>query len=224
MAAISDLAEQTPTAPSTAHVPAPTPGPAAHEPDEPDAPWYESTVRDAGHQDALEATELARLRRQYSRASTTTLHVRRPKPSTILARVGYAITQFWRHHISITVDHVWCRDHLALERTFLGYLRTSLALSMMGVTLAQLFRLQHNPQPNTDFGYYVLGRPLSVICQCLAIYVLLVGAYRTWRLQNALVRGKALAGGFEVVIIAVGVFLILLTFFALLVAVDISKE
>lgn len=76
---------------------------------------------------------------------------------------------------------------------------------MLGVTVAQLFRLQHSPTPNPIFGFYVLGKPLACICQGAAIYTLLLGAYRTWRIQNAIVRGKAITGGFEIVLLWVGV-------------------
>jgi uncharacterized membrane protein YidH (DUF202 family) len=96
----------------------------------------------------------------------------------------------------------------ALERTFLGYLRTSLVLSMIGVTVAQLFRLQHSANPNPVFGFYVLGKPLACICQGCAICFLLLGAYRSWRLQNAIVRGKTIAGGFEVFLTGSGVLMV----------------
>ncbi|KAG9245737.1 hypothetical protein BJ878DRAFT_418545, partial [Calycina marina] len=112
----------------------------------------------------------------------------------------------------------------ALERTYLGYLRTSLALSMLGIIVAQLFKLQHAPTPNPIFGFYILGTPLSCICQGAAIYILLVGAFRTWRSQNAIMRGKAITGGIEIIIIAVAMLAILIMFFVLLIAVDISKE
>ncbi|KAK6612705.1 hypothetical protein H4I96_01918 [Botrytis cinerea] len=111
-----------------------------------------------------------------------------------------------------------------LERTFLAYLRTSLALSMLGVSIAQLFRLQHSPTPNPLIGFFVLGKPLACICQGAAITTLLVGSIRSWRHQNAIVRGKALSGGFEVLLIGVGFFLIFLTFLVLLIAVDVIKE
>lgn len=96
----------------------------------------------------------------------------------------------------------------ALERTFLGYLRTSLALSAMGIIIAQLLRLFHAPTPNPAFGFYILAKPLSIIPQVLAIFTLLVGAFRTWRSQNAIVRGKALSGGWEIVILMLLVFLV----------------
>jgi len=97
-------------------------------------------------------------------------------------------------------------------------------LSMLGITVAQLFRLQHNPTPSPVFGFYVLGKPLACICQGAAIYTLMIGAFRTWRSQNAIVRGKAISGGYEILLMAGGIFAILLMFFVLLVAVDVDKE
>lgn len=58
------------------------------------------------------------------------------------------------------------------------------------------------------FGFYVLGKPLSGICQGAAIYTLLVGLLRTWRIQHALVRGKAISGGFEIVCLAAGILIV----------------
>jgi hypothetical protein len=34
----------------------------------------------------------------------------------------------------------------------------------------------------------------------------MIGAFRTWRAQNAIVRGKAISGGFEIIFFALGVF------------------
>jgi uncharacterized membrane protein YidH (DUF202 family) len=89
----------------------------------------------------------------------------------------------------------------ALERTFLGYLRTSLILVMTGVLIAQLFRLQHAANPNTHLGFYIIGRPLSITFIGMGILVVIVGAYRFWKLQHAMVRGKARTGGWEVLLI-----------------------
>jgi uncharacterized membrane protein YidH (DUF202 family) len=90
---------------------------------------------------------------------------------------------------------------VALERTFLGYLRTSLLLVMTGVLIAQLFRLQRTSNPNPKFGFYVIGLPLSMTFIGMAILVLLVGAFRFWKLQDGLVRGKAYSGGWEVLLV-----------------------
>jgi uncharacterized membrane protein YidH (DUF202 family) len=72
---------------------------------------------------------------------------------------------------------------------------------MTGVIIAQLFRIQRALNPNPTIGFYVIGKPLSVTFIGMAIFVLLVGAIRFWRLQDALVRGKALAGGWEIFVI-----------------------
>ncbi|EKD18441.1 hypothetical protein MBM_03434 [Drepanopeziza brunnea f. sp. 'multigermtubi' MB_m1] len=164
-------------------------------------------VRSSAHRNARESTELERIRTNYSRASSyhqRAFSTRSKRPESLLERFNYALRNFWRRQISIDVDHGACRDHLALERTFLGYLRTSLALSMLGAIVAQLYRLQLTPTPNPGFGFFVLGKPLSIICQGSAIYTLLLGAFRIWRMQNAIVRGKAITGGFEIVALAAG--------------------
>ena len=85
----------------------------------------------------------------------------------------------------------------ALERTFLGYLRTSLALSMMSVVIAQLSRLEHAQNPDRVFGYFTLSIPSACVCIGAAIFVMLVAACRFWRQQNAILRGKVHAGGWE---------------------------
>ncbi|KAI7512867.1 hypothetical protein KC347_g2152 [Hortaea werneckii] len=131
------------------------------------------------------------------------------------------IKRLWRHHIRLSVPHADCRDHLANERTYLGYLRTSLALSMVGVIISQLYRLQHPPSPNSVYGYYVLGKPIASIFHASALGVILVGAVRFFRQQSAMSIGKVHAGGWEVVVVCGGMFLLLLAVFALHVAVDV---
>lgn len=69
---------------------------------------------------------------------------------------------------------------------------------MTGVIIAQLFRIQRASNPNPVIGFYVIGEPLSVAFIGMAIFVVFVGAIRVWRLQHALLRGKTLAGGWEV--------------------------
>ncbi|KAF2217411.1 hypothetical protein CERZMDRAFT_12151, partial [Cercospora zeae-maydis SCOH1-5] len=86
------------------------------------------------------------------------------------------LQKFWRHNVQLTVPHVDCRDHLANERTFLGYLRTSVSLSMTGVVVAQLWRLQHAPHPDPVFGYFVLSIPIALLLQFAAMIVVLLGA------------------------------------------------
>ena len=96
----------------------------------------------------------------------------------------------------------------ANERTFLGYLRTSVALSILGTLIAQLYRLQHRENPSNIFGYFVLSKPLSAIFQCAALCIVLVGGIRFWRQQSAMAIGRVHAGGWEVIAVAVGSFLV----------------
>jgi uncharacterized membrane protein YidH (DUF202 family) len=85
----------------------------------------------------------------------------------------------------------------ALERTFLAYIRTSLVVTQQGVLIAQLFRLPAAEALADRLGFSRVGVPLSITCHCVAIVVALVGAYRFWRQQNAIARGKVHAGGWE---------------------------
>ncbi|EON62125.1 hypothetical protein W97_01344 [Coniosporium apollinis CBS 100218] len=187
--------------------------------------------------DEREATQL----RSYSTASDGT---RRRRRGTLEARATHStgsgiqsqtsrnqrgglwgsIQTWWRRQISVTVPAAAMRDHLALERTFLGYLRTSIALSMVGALIAQLFRLQPSPNPDPVLGYFVLGIPLAAVFICAAIVVTVLGAWRFWRQQNAMVRGRIHAGGWEILVIMVGSLLICFALFALSVVIDIRKS
>lgn len=72
---------------------------------------------------------------------------------------------------------------------------------MTGVITAQLFRIQHSLSPNPDLGFFVLGVPLAATFIGFGMLVLLIGAFRFWRQQNAMIRGKVHAGGWEITII-----------------------
>ncbi|KAF2277433.1 uncharacterized protein EI97DRAFT_374682 [Westerdykella ornata] len=134
------------------------------------------------------------------------------------------IVKFWTRHISLTIDEAPHRDHLALERTFLGYLRTSLQFAMTGVIIAQLFTLQRSINPSPTFGFHKLGTPLAAIFVGLAILVLLIGAFRVWKQQNAMVRGKIYSGGWEISTIMLLSLTLTLALFGLVLAVDMLKE
>ncbi len=107
----------------------------------------------------------------------------------------------WLKEVSVLVEPRACRDHLANERTFLAWLRTSLALSMMGIFTTQLFILQVTRLPHMNVSFFVLGVPLGSLCQVAALMNIIIGAYRFWRLQSAMVNGRACAGGWELLLI-----------------------
>ncbi|KAA6407583.1 MAG: PF02656 domain-containing protein [Lasallia pustulata] len=86
------------------------------------------------------------------------------------------------------------RDHLALERTFLAWLRTSLAFASIGIAVTQLFRL--NTSINGDGAkapaaqMRQLGKPLGATFLGISILVLLVGGRRYFESQYWIIRGK----------------------------------
>ncbi|KAM0793948.1 hypothetical protein BDR22DRAFT_815976 [Usnea florida] len=91
------------------------------------------------------------------------------------------------------------RDHLALERTFLAWLRTSLAFASIGIAVTQLFRLNTTiseregfTPANPDNTYHLrqVGKPLGATFLGIAILVLLVGGRRYFESQYWIVRGK----------------------------------
>lgn len=63
-----------------------------------------------------------------------------------------------------------------------------------------------NPEPT--LGFYMAGVPLATACNGAAAVVVLLGAYRFWRQQNALARGKVHAGGWEMMVIGAVVLLV----------------
>ncbi|MDI1488482.1 MAG: hypothetical protein OHK93_007757 [Ramalina farinacea] len=91
------------------------------------------------------------------------------------------------------------RDHLALERTFLAWLRTSLAFASIGVAITQLFRLNTSIEkhegniPDNPPGAAHLrqvGKPLGATFLGISILVLLVGGRRYFESQYWIIRGK----------------------------------
>ncbi|KAF5672540.1 hypothetical protein FHETE_3674 [Fusarium heterosporum] len=131
--------------------------------------------------------------------------------------------RFWRDCVSCEVDLSASRDHLANERTFLGYLRTSVMMSMVGTLVAQLFILQHEGYHAHGLGYFVTGRPLAMTCYVFSVGTIILGATRTWRHQRTLMRGKALVGGFEIHLLGICSMLLILVFFSLLLGIDVVK-
>lgn len=113
-------------------------------------------------------------------------------------RYTAGVRKWWNRNVSVTVPIQRQRDYLALERTFLGYVRTSVAFSMVGIVIAQLFRLQHSINPSTSMGFFKVGVPLAATFEAMAILVAMLGACRFWRQQHAMLSGRIRASGWEV--------------------------
>lgn len=72
---------------------------------------------------------------------------------------------------------------------------------MLAAITAQLTVINHAPSPSPMFGFHALGKPLAVILAVCALICSAVGGLRWWRLQQGMLRGVAISGGKEVVIV-----------------------
>ncbi|ORY65897.1 uncharacterized protein BCR38DRAFT_428669 [Pseudomassariella vexata] len=86
------------------------------------------------------------------------------------------------------------RDHLALERTFLAWLRTSLAFASIGIAITQLFRLNvsltDSPEDPNFRTIRHLGKPLGATFLGISILVLFLGYHRYFESQQWILKGK----------------------------------
>ncbi|KAM3502512.1 hypothetical protein MY10362_004806 [Beauveria mimosiformis] len=100
------------------------------------------------------------------------------------------------------------RDHLALERTFLAWLRTSLAFASIGIAVTQLFRLNTslndgtNRPDRTKDALRRLGRPLGATFLGISILILLLGFKRYFHSQEWILKGKFPASRGTIVLVS----------------------
>ncbi|KAJ7471128.1 hypothetical protein FB451DRAFT_1090766 [Mycena latifolia] len=113
-------------------------------------------------------------------------------------------------NISLVLENAGsvARDHLASERTFLAYVRTSLTLSSAGVALAQLLTLSDRLKSQVYVPlkpFEMCARPLAAASILLGLFVLFVGTSRYFAVQAALPQGM-----FPVVRIRLGIIAVVL--------------
>ncbi|KAJ2720394.1 hypothetical protein GGI07_004634 [Coemansia sp. Benny D115] len=85
------------------------------------------------------------------------------------------------------------RDHLANERTYLAWIRTSLSLVTVGVAIRQLYRVNidlGNNEGNDKSEDPLAGVALGVSFVCLGMLFVFVGLYRYFRSQALMTTGK----------------------------------
>ncbi|KAL3479775.1 hypothetical protein BJX99DRAFT_221752 [Aspergillus californicus] len=134
------------------------------------------------------------------------------------------------------------RDHLALERTFLAWLRTSLAFASIGIAITQLFRLSNTTTQSaasvssilsptyddspvmriTDTSQRLrsLGKPLGTTFIGVAILILLVGFHRYFESQYWIIRGKFPASRGSIALIAFVAGALIIAALAVIVAIS----
>lgn len=120
--------------------------------------------------------------------------------------------RWWSQHISFVLDYNDDgpiggdpRDYLALERTYLGWFRTSSAIVTLGVVITQLFVLKDLDRTK--------GKILGAILAAGGIFTNIVGCERYFRQQRLFAQGRALTGGWYSVALLTLQALIILTLF-----------
>lgn len=101
---------------------------------------------------------------------------------------------------SVYIPPSSARDHLANERVFLGYIRTSSAFANFAVVILQLYRLNRSSAPADRLSDFDLGIPFATATLVIGTSVALIGAARFFICQNAMIRGRAIGSGLVVVI------------------------
>ncbi|KAH7098983.1 hypothetical protein BKA62DRAFT_585080, partial [Auriculariales sp. MPI-PUGE-AT-0066] len=123
------------------------------------------------------------------------------------------------------------RDHLASERTWLAYVRTSLAIASTGVALVQLFTVAATTSSEEASNHSIklnkrlqrFARPLGATIILLGLMVLLVGhagLLRFFRIQSALTKGVFPAARRVVVILSAILATLIAIVFAVLASVS----
>ncbi|KAF7350669.1 DUF202 domain-containing protein [Mycena sanguinolenta] len=111
------------------------------------------------------------------------------------------------------------RDHLASERTFLAYTRTSLTIASAGVALTQLFAVYGDSLGNQlKNASQLYARSVAVCLIILSLYVLVVGVSRYFEVQVALINGHFPTTRSHIGVIAFSLGAIIVVLFALLIA------
>ncbi|KAF4446327.1 hypothetical protein F53441_10015 [Fusarium austroafricanum] len=90
------------------------------------------------------------------------------------------------------------RDHLAIERTFLAWLRTSLSFASIGIAVTQLLRLKSSLENNGDDKNSSrnaqtlrhMGKPLGTTFLGISILILFLGYKRYFQSQYWVMQGK----------------------------------
>ncbi|KAI0330814.1 hypothetical protein GY45DRAFT_1277080 [Cubamyces sp. BRFM 1775] len=95
------------------------------------------------------------------------------------------LLQAWKLWLTLENSGSVARDHLASERTFLAYARTSLTIASTGVALVQLFTLSAATNKHMER----FARPLGALMIIIGLFTLTVGVVRYFLVQDALIRG-----------------------------------
>lgn len=168
-----------------------------------------STAESPSNESHQRSASARRLRSTCSNIITTP----RPTKNPILRFLILLSPQkWWARNISLVVEHTSSgprggdpRDYLALERTFLSWVRTATALISFGVVITQLFVFN-----KVDVRK---GSVLGAFTSAGGILIVLIGCLRYFKQQKHLTRGNATSAGWEIMALLIILAVILLVVF-----------
>ncbi|KAL5512040.1 hypothetical protein ACEPAH_5259 [Sanghuangporus vaninii] len=111
------------------------------------------------------------------------------------------------------------RDHLAAERTFLAYVRTSLGCAAAGVALMQLIAMTPT---DVSMPLETFGKILGAVTEVLGVGIMFIAVFRYFSMQRALIDGKFPPAGVVVWAIVFAMAVITCLTFGLMLAIAMS--
>lgn len=114
------------------------------------------------------------------------------------------------------------------ERTFLAWLRTSLAFASIGVAITQLFRLNTSiaDSPSDSASQHTLrhlGKPLGAVFLGISILILFLGYHRYFQAQKYIILGKFPASRGTVILVSLVALVLMIISLVVVVVVQPSS-
>ncbi|KAI0373812.1 hypothetical protein BV20DRAFT_962402 [Pilatotrama ljubarskyi] len=177
-----------PPPPSTPDLPS-SPPPSRHGASSPEESRTREASRDRGKEEAHDATRQPSCDagdRGISEERDGEGRLKRKRGRHLMQPHWRKLLEDWKLWLTLENSGSVARDHLASERTFLAYARTSLTIAYQRVALVQLFTLSA-ATTNKDMERF--ARPLGAVMIILGLLTLGVGVFRYFLVQDALIRG-----------------------------------
>ena len=114
----------------------------------------------------------------------------------------------------------------SIERTFLAWLRTSLAFTSIGIAITQLFRLNTSisGSAGTNNTLRHIGRPLGATFLGISILILFLGYNRYLQGQYWVIRGKFPASRGTIMLVSLVTFTIMVASLVVVVVVHPAQS